>query len=310
MSAPLNDLDATLAAYNAMKAAKEETKLAQQDLCKTLPAVSDKEAAREINLRLALKLARAGIKIFPNVDKYPQIIRWQLDGDSLSDAEREKHNTEWKEAKEKSGTSHSHVAPKPAHHIGATSDKRKIKLLWDEFPNATPSISLGLNNLIVIDADMDRAGKKGEREICNGPALLAQMFNTNGFDPKSTFSTKSRSGGQHFYFANPNKLHNSGVLKASANCDVKGNGGYVVSPGSIRISDGKTYGTAASGDEFIAAVKVGLPIIPDFVASKFGTYTPKTATGDGDQSERLSGSQSDETIQIKALQSSLRDLGV
>ena len=304
MNVPQYKLDSAVAAFDAKSAQKTANKAAMKDAAKTMPAITDEEAWRRHNLRSALKLGRAGIKVFPNVDKYPSTIRWQLDGDAMTTAERSKHNADWIAEKEREGKS---VASKPAHHIGATSDQNKIRRLWEEFPDATPSVSLGISGLFVADADVDRKGKNGEREACDGPALIAQLFAANGFDSSATFSTTSRAGGKHFYFANPLGLRNSGALKSAANVDLKGDGGYVVAPGSIRISDGKRYGGATTADALIAAVKAGLPDVPSFIASKINTYSPKTANDDGP--ERREG-DSAQAVEIKELERSLRELGV
>ena len=272
---------------------------------KAMPAITDEETWRRHNLRTALKYGRAGIKVFPNVDKYPSTICWQLDGDILTAADRAKLNAEHIAKKELEGKS---VAAKPAHHIGATSDPNKIRRLWEEFPDATPSVSLGVSGLFVADADVDRATKNGEREACDGPALLAAMFDQNGFDAASTFSTTSRAGGKHFYFSNPLGLRNSGALKSAANVDLKGSGGYVVAPGSIRISDGKRYGGTANADLFIEAVKAGLPSVPGFIATKISAYTPMASDND-DAPERREG-DSAQTVEIKELERSLREAGV
>ena len=301
-----DDLDAEIIAkFEAKKASKDAAKLAMKEVADALPAISDKEAARLHNRKTALKYGRAGFKVFPNVDKYPQSIRWQLDGDAMTAADREKHNADLKKKREDEGKP---FTPKPAHHIGSTSDANKIRRLWEDFPDATPSISLGISGLFVADADVDRAGENGERVPCDGPGLLAQLFGENGFDPASTFSTTSRAGGKHYYFANPRGLRNNGALKASVNCDLKGDGGYVVAPGSIRISDMKRYGDSASADQLITAKKTGLPDVPQFIAAKMGTYSPKTPS-DADAPERREG-DSAQTVEIKELEQTLRNLGV
>ena len=311
MTAPINQapsnaetLDDSVAKYEGQKDSKRAAKKAMEDAVKVLPAVSDEEVARQHNRRLAIKLGRAGFKVFPNVEKYPQTVCWQHDGDAMTSADREKHNADLRTRNEKEGKS---FFPKPAHHIGSTSDANKIRRLWDEFPDATPSISLGISGLFVTDADVDRAGKNGDREPCDGPGMLAKLFEENGFDPASTFSTTSRAGGKHYYFANPLGLRNSGAMKKSVNCDLKGDGGYVVAPGSIRISDGKRYGGSASPDALIASVKKGLPDVPAFIASKIGTASQKATNVDG--VERRDGDP-EQALEIVDLERALRDMGV
>lgn len=97
---------------------------------------------------------------------------------------------------------------------------------WDEYPTANIGIATGKESgIVVIDVDV-KNGAKGRESL----ALLP------GLPPTLTVSTPS--GGWHLYYlAPPEGLRSrAGVLPG---IDIRGDGGYVVAPGSV--IDGKTY---------------------------------------------------------------------
>jgi Bifunctional DNA primase/polymerase, N-terminal len=149
------------------------------------------------NFRIALKLAAAGIPIFPalisrntttgGLDKVPAISGWRTN---------------------------------------ASTDTNQIEIWWQQFPNAVPAIELGRAGLVVIDLDRHAGGPDGVmafRKLCqeNGPLPPMPMVRTP-------------SNGLHLYFRQPSEgapLGNGrGTLPAGI--DVRGAGGWVVAPGA------------------------------------------------------------------------------
>ncbi|MGH3442015.1 MAG: bifunctional DNA primase/polymerase [Nitriliruptorales bacterium] len=102
----------------------------------------------------------------------------------------------------------------------ATDDVEHVRQWWRERPEANIGISCGPSGLAVVDVD--------------DPAGLAQI--ADGLPPTLTAST-SRPGGQHIYYtgAAPNS-----VGKIAPGVDTRGDGGYVVAPGSV--VNGVRYG--------------------------------------------------------------------
>ena len=105
---------------------------------------------RAHNLQLALRLAQAGVAIFPSNGKVPMVPAWTRLDSELSAAER-------KATIDKFKAEHNGRAPL---HVGCTKDAEKIKLLWARLLDAIPSVSCGASGLIVLDADFDHSARQ------------------------------------------------------------------------------------------------------------------------------------------------------
>ena len=204
-------------------------------------------ARRKHNRDLALRLAAAGIPIFPSNGKTPLIPRWQyLDTATRAD--------ERAEAVAKFSEKHGRD---PAH-VGCTKNAAIVKKLWREFPDAVPSISCGPAGLLALDADSHK----------NGPELLAKWEAENGGRPAQSPVTKTRSGGEHLWFKNDphNPLGNAAGAFGDMGVDVRGAGGQCVAPGAIR-EDGASYSSQDGTPDLIEAFKAGtIPLLPALVA--------------------------------------------
>lgn len=224
-----------------------------------LVVTTDDRARRATNFQNAMQLAKAGVAIFPTVDKVPMVRAFNRLDDEIPPAEK---NAIRKDVLEKHG-----AAPV---HIGATRRLSTVKRLWHKFPDATPSIAPGPNRLIVIDPDRKN----------DGPAKFAKFCEAKGGLPDGAVCIPTRDGGQHIYFRNPEGLGNSaGTLKALG-CDVKGVGGQVVAPGSIR-EDGKTYGSKDDLLRFLRAfTSNSLPELPSFVRNAIGNSAATVTDND------------------------------
>lgn len=98
--------------------------------------------------------------------------------------------------------------------------KKKLKQYFDANPDANYGIATGqASNLVVLDVD----GKPGKK------ALKALKREHVGF-PQTVVVETGR--GKHFYFTSTSLIKNS-ASTLSTNLDVRGEGGYVVGPGSV-----------------------------------------------------------------------------
>ena len=207
----------------------------------------DVPTRRRHNKTLALRLAAAGIPIFPSSGKVPLIPRWQHLNSNIGADDRAAAVSEFQGKRGRAPT-----------HLGATIDTATVKKLWREFPDAVPSISCGPSGLIALDADQHK----------NGPALLAQWEAQNGGRHALAPVTKTQSGGEHVWFRNdPHApLGNAAGAFADTGTDVRGAGGQCVAPGSIR-EDGARYISADGAPDLIEAFKSGsIPMLPAPVA--------------------------------------------
>ncbi|WP_312017672.1 phage/plasmid primase, P4 family [Bradyrhizobium liaoningense] len=110
----------------------------------------------------------------------------------------------------------------------ATTDRKTIKQWWAANPDANIGIATGkISNLVVVDVD----GEDGKKS-------LAELVKTYGRLPKTP---KVKTGrGVHYYFRAGRKPFGNSVGSLGAGVDIRGDGGYVVAPGSVHRS-GKFY---------------------------------------------------------------------
>lgn len=118
---------------------------------------------------------------------------------------------------------------------GATKNERVIKALWERYPNAMVGLPTGEQLgawVLDIDVHKDDAGK-----VIDGFATLAAFEKEHGPLPKTAIA-KTAGGGRHYYFKYHPGVRNRGKL--GAGIDLRGAGGYVISPGSV-TDEGHTY---------------------------------------------------------------------
>ncbi|TYL92730.1 hypothetical protein FXB40_23860 [Bradyrhizobium rifense] len=110
----------------------------------------------------------------------------------------------------------------------ATKDRKVIKQWWTESPDANIGIATGqISNLVVVDVD----GKEGKKS-------LAQLFKKHGKLPRTPKVTTGN--GVHYYLRPGDKSVPNSVGRLGKGIDIRGDGGYVVAPGSVHRS-GKLY---------------------------------------------------------------------
>jgi hypothetical protein len=128
----------------------------------------------------------------------------------------------------------SSVGKHPRTHRGlkaATTDARKIRQWWTQWPQANIGILTGAGSgLVVLDVD-----DKGEKQGSHSLALRA----ADGHEVPTTFAVRTGNG-RHLYFKHPGIPVANSVQKLGAGLDVRGEDGYVVAAPSAH-ANGQTY---------------------------------------------------------------------
>lgn len=105
----------------------------------------------------------------------------------------------------------------------AVSDPNQVRVWWTRYPHANIGLATG-QGLTVIDID-EKAGRDGLRhwrELCKQLEI----------NPQTMFA-RTPTGGYHLYYITHQPIPNSAGRLAEG-VDVRGDGGYVVAPPSIR----------------------------------------------------------------------------
>lgn len=125
----------------------------------------------------------------------------------------------------------------------ATLDEAQIETWWRKWPRAQIGLHSGGGALLHIDFDprVDEIVDPDTGEVDHDEwtverlkaALLAQM----GVPLPPTLASLTPSGGEHHWFAMPEgePIGNSGALPR--HIDVRGQGGYIIAPPSVRLGD-------------------------------------------------------------------------
>src|SRR3990167_1030790 len=108
----------------------------------------------------------------------------------------------------------------------ATLDKDQVTSWWTMWPQANIGIATGPSGLVVLDVDPK----------ANGTASLDSLEAVHGL--MGTLSVRTGGGGTHHYFTalEDRPLNNSaGIL--GPGLDIRAQGGYVVAPPSLHVSE-------------------------------------------------------------------------
>lgn len=174
-------------------------------------------ASRHQMLEVALVAARAGYHVFP----------LQVDG--------KKPIFHAKRTCKRSGPCSG-----PDGHLGweqrATTDPDQIRRWWSTKPYNV-GIACGPSKLLVIDLD-EGHGATAPEEFAgarNGRDVLQMLAHRAGEPmPDQTLTVSTPTGGGHLYFRNDSALRNSSQTGLGWKIDTRGEGGYIVAPGSVR----------------------------------------------------------------------------
>jgi hypothetical protein len=181
-----------------------------------------------IALQVALELAAVGIPIFPAriFKRHAQSLKW----------EKKPLIRGWQK--------------------GATTDPDQIRGWWDKYPNAVPGIETGRAGLVVLDAD--RHGGP------DGVSALEQLGKGHSLPVGPVIETASN--GRHHYFR---QLEGRIILGSRGGLpqgiDIKGSGGWVVAPGSVR-PDGASYRMAEGSPTLVETFPDKVPVLPTWIA--------------------------------------------
>ena len=134
----------------------------------------------------------------------------------------------------------------------ATTDRDQVRAWWKQWPDANIAIATGSSSgIFVVDVD----GKRGK-------ASLQTLQRKHGRFPKTV--TVKTGRGRHLYFQCDGAQVGNSASRVAKGIDVRGEGGYVVGPGSVHAS-GVVYrfvdGRAAVETEVAAAPEWLLALI-------------------------------------------------
>lgn len=144
--------------------------------------------------------------------------------------------------------------PRTQHGVlDATTDPEKIQLWWDMWPDANIGVATGADTgFVVLDVDPKSGGSETLKELLSKHGQFAEKVYAN-----------TGGGGWHLLFAHPGghwPNTQSGPNKPSrigAGLDFRGDGGYIVAPGSLHVS-GKYY-------EWHAMPNGSYPVMPEWL---------------------------------------------
>jgi len=126
--------------------------------------------------------------------------------------------------------------PKVRWKEAATKDPETITLWWQQHVAALVALPTGARSgVFVIDLDVDRE---------TGEEIGKANFDALGFrdllrDPEQ-IRVRTPSGGLHLYFRHPSEGFGNTAGKLGPKIDTRGEGGYVIAPGSI-LPNGRVY---------------------------------------------------------------------
>src|SRR5262249_12496935 len=132
----------------------------------------------------------------------------------------------------------------------ATTDEKQINKWWAEKPDANIGIPMGrVSGMIALDIDFRHGGDKSLRQIERAYGPLPD-----------TPRARTGSGGLHYLFRHPGGRIKNSQGSIARGIDARGDGGFIVVPGSLHAS-GERYRWELSLDD------VELAPIPKFIQS-------------------------------------------
>jgi hypothetical protein len=157
----------------------------------------------------------------------------------------------------------------------ATNDPARVRELWADGAPYNIGLATGPSGLAVLDLDRKNGndGVAGFRRLC-------EAHGTSIRDLPPTISVATASGGAHVYYRG--RAGNS-AHKLAPGIDTRGEGGYVVGPGSL--IDGKPYVLTTRSLPLGSAI----PELPGWIASLMakGKSEPRKASGTIDTPTQL-----------------------
>lgn len=113
----------------------------------------------------------------------------------------------------------------------ATTNLRQVEAWWRRAPHANIGIPTGaVSGLVVVDVDVHGT---------NGYDALNRA-DRNGLVTGWEFLVRSPTGGLHLYYPAAEEIEQRSWQAGDAGIDFRGDGGYIVTPPSLRVIDGGT----------------------------------------------------------------------
>lgn len=132
----------------------------------------------------------------------------------------------------------------------ASGDESSIKAWWRTFKNANLGVVAGMQSgVVVVDIDPRHGGNDSFDDLQGRMGKLPE-----------TATVMTGSGGLHLYFKHPGGVVKNSAGSLGAGIDVRGDGGFVVGPGSIHQCGG-FYDWEASS----APIDVGFAVMPQWL---------------------------------------------
>jgi hypothetical protein len=114
----------------------------------------------------------------------------------------------------------------------ATTDEAKIRAMWTDtdpvLGDRVRNYNIGVSTVGLLVLDVDNKKDKNGSKVLDDLCLLNDM--------PDTFTVRTPTGGFHYYFKPSASVCNS-ANKLGLGLDVRGDGGYVVGPGSTIVDD-------------------------------------------------------------------------
>lgn len=149
---------------------------------------------------------------------------------------------------------------------GATKSPRIINIWFgDRYQSAVVGIPTG-ESLGAWVLDLDRHGDR------DGHVWLAEMEAIHG-DLPETARAKTANGGTHIFFTHVDGIRNRAAIAEGV--DSRGEGGYIVSPGSV-MADGRTYSWVDWTGEGLPPIADTPAWLLDLVKAKEPVIVPQT----------------------------------
>jgi hypothetical protein len=153
----------------------------------------------------------------------------------------------------------------------ATTDPAAIRRWWDQAPYNI-GVSCGPSGLVVIDLDTPKTPVRPGETIPGrtGTHALTALCAAHGEPfPHATFSVVTPSGGVHLYFRAAGQPVKNTAGRLGPLIDTRGDGGYVVGPGS-----------RVNGHEYAVVCPADPVPFPDWIAAALSP-DPPAAPADG-----------------------------
>jgi len=151
----------------------------------------------------------------------------------------------------------------------ATSDIDTVCRWWSLYPQALIGLPCRPNGIFVLDMDRHKEG-------VDGCTTANSLFKEHGLPSEGVVAVCTPRGGAHIYFTMPPEGLRSTTGLLGPGVDTRGNGGYVIAPGSA-LSDGRCWEPKypSAQDEFLKRLSSGqLPHPPSWMRDKLKTRAP------------------------------------